>query len=127
LVGAGLGILVAALALLAALTGICAGCELYRLGARLRGVRFRRVERIEPADLGLAAFRGPTAVVFSHPLCTDCRNLVAALERSGETPVTVDVRARPHLARKYGVALVPTLAHVARDGRVTAWSVGAAG
>jgi hypothetical protein len=125
-VGAVLGLLVAALALLAALTGICAGCEIYRLGARLRGVRFRRVDRIEPADLGLSAFRGPTAVVFSHPLCTDCRSLVAALERSGEAPVTVDVRARPHLARKYGVALVPTLAHVTSDGSVTRWTAGAA-
>lgn len=125
-IGAALGLVVAGLALLAAVTGICAGCEIYRLGARLRGVRFRRVERIEPADLGLPTFGRPTAIVFSHPLCTDCRALVASLERSGLTPMTVDVRAQPHLARKYGVALVPTLARVAGDGRVTAWSVGAA-
>jgi Domain of unknown function (DUF4395) len=39
-VGAGLGILVAALALLAATTGFCAGCEAYKLGYLLTGRRF---------------------------------------------------------------------------------------
>ena len=33
-----LGLLVAALALLASVTGFCAGCQMYRLGARVRGV-----------------------------------------------------------------------------------------
>ena len=32
--------------------------------------------------------------------------------------MSVDVRDRPDLARKYGVALVPTLVRVAADGRV---------
>ena len=35
-VGAGLGLLVAALALLAALTGFCTGCEAYKLACLLR-------------------------------------------------------------------------------------------
>ncbi len=39
-VGLALGALVAALALLAALTGFCAGCTAYRLGYRLTGRRF---------------------------------------------------------------------------------------
>jgi len=39
-VGAALGLLVAALALLAATTGFCAGCTAYRLGYRLTGRRF---------------------------------------------------------------------------------------
>ena len=39
-VGAGLGGLVAALALLAASTGFCAGCEAYKLGCWLRGEPF---------------------------------------------------------------------------------------
>jgi hypothetical protein len=39
-VGAILGVLVAALALLAAATGICAGCEAYKLGHLLTGRRF---------------------------------------------------------------------------------------
>ena len=36
--GWALGLLVAALALLASVTGFCAGCQMYRLGARVRGV-----------------------------------------------------------------------------------------
>ena len=38
--GAALGAIVAALALLAAATGLCAGCEAYKLGYRLTGRRF---------------------------------------------------------------------------------------
>ncbi len=38
--GLALGALVAALALLAAATGLCAGCEAYKLGCRLRGEPF---------------------------------------------------------------------------------------
>ena len=125
LLGAGLGLLVAGLALLAAVTGFCAGCRIYRVAAQLRGIRLRRIERIEPADLGLRGFGKPTAVVFSHPLCTDCRRLLAALSQSGSPYYTIDVRDQPDLARKYGVALVPTLAHVVDDGSVRRWLVGA--
>jgi hypothetical protein len=39
-VGAALGLLVAALALLAATTGFCAGCTAYKIGYRLTGRRF---------------------------------------------------------------------------------------
>jgi hypothetical protein len=39
-VGLGLGLLVAALALLAAVTGFCTGCEAYKLGCLLRGEPF---------------------------------------------------------------------------------------
>jgi Domain of unknown function (DUF4395) len=38
--GLGLGLLVAALALLAAVTGFCTGCEAYKLGCLLRGRPF---------------------------------------------------------------------------------------
>jgi hypothetical protein len=38
--GAALGILVAVLALLAAVTGFCTGCEAYKLGCRLTGKPF---------------------------------------------------------------------------------------
>jgi hypothetical protein len=38
--GAALGLVVAALALLAATTGFCAGCTAYRVGYRLTGRRF---------------------------------------------------------------------------------------
>ena len=49
--GVVLGSIVAALALLAASTGLCVGCELYRLQARLRGISERHHDRIDPADL----------------------------------------------------------------------------
>ena len=39
-VGIALGLLVAALALLAAVTGFCTGCEAYKLGCLLRGKPF---------------------------------------------------------------------------------------
>jgi Domain of unknown function (DUF4395)/Thioredoxin len=116
-VGWALGLLVAGLALLAAVTGLCAGCELYRIGARLRGVRSHRLERIDLAELGLSA-NGEVVVEFSHPLCTDCRALEARLRAQGRDVVKVDVSARPELARKYGVAVVPTAVAVNGEGAV---------
>ena len=121
LLGNALGILVATLALLAAATGICAGCEMYRVRARLRGIRRRRIDRVELTELGELAgngLRGELLVAFSHPLCTDCRTVLGDLA-SGSAPwVSIDVRERPDLARKYGVALVPMVVRVAADGRV---------
>jgi hypothetical protein len=120
-IGTALGILVAALALLAASTGFCAGCEMYRIGARLRGIRRREIDRVELAELGEpqgAGGRGDLVVAFSHPLCTDCRTVLGDLAAGSQRWVSVDVRDRPDLARKYGVALVPTVVRVAADGRV---------
>ena len=118
-VGAALGLLVAALALLAAATGLCAGCELYRLGARLRGVRSHRLDRVELADFGLAP-NGDVVVQFTHPLCSDCTALERRFRSEGHDVVTVDVSQRPELARKYGVALVPTAVSVSSTGTVLA-------
>jgi hypothetical protein len=125
LLGAALGLVVASLALLAATTGLCVGCQVYRVAAQLRGIRLRPVARIEAADLGVSSFGIGASIVFSHPLCTDCRHLVKALDRSKESVMVIDVRARPDLARKYGVVLVPTLARVLHDGTLTRWKVGA--
>jgi hypothetical protein len=116
--GAGLGLLVSGLALLAAATGFCAGCQLYRIGARLRGIRGDVLRRIDLADVGLGDPIGDTIVAFGHPLCTDCTSLLDELRAAGRRFVNVDVRARPELARKYGIALVPTAIEVAADGRV---------
>jgi hypothetical protein len=123
-----LGGIVAALALLAAATGLCAGCELYKLGARLRGVRPGRVGQIDLHELGEqhhetgqrvdAAAAGPTLVQFTHPLCSDCRALEERLRADGRPLVVVDVREQPELARRYHVAVVPTAYAVAPDGRV---------
>jgi len=73
--GWALGLLVAALALLAAVTGFCTGCEIYRLGARLRGVGHGELRRVDPADVGIAAGAGDTVVQFTHPLCSECHTL----------------------------------------------------
>ena len=114
-----LGLLVAGLALLAAATGFCAGCEIYRLGARVRGIRSHRLERIDLGELGLPP-EGEVVVEFTHPLCTDCLALEARLREEGRRVVTVDVSTRPELARKYGVAVVPTAVAVSGDGVVSA-------
>ena len=118
-VGAVLAGIVAALAALAAATGLCAGCEMYRVAARLRGIRPGPLARVDLADFG-AAPRGEIVVQFTHPLCTDCRTLEDELRAQGREVVTVDVAKRPELARKYGIALVPTAVAVAPGGIVTA-------
>jgi Domain of unknown function (DUF4395) len=117
--GAALGLLVAGLALLAAATGICVGCETYRLGARLRGIHSHRLDRIELQDFG-AAPNGEVVVQFTHPLCSDCASLERRFRGEGRDVITVDVSERPELARKYGVALVPTAVAVSSTGTVLA-------
>jgi hypothetical protein len=116
--GWALGLLVAALALLAAVTGFCTGCEIYRLGARLRGVGHGELRRIDRHDIGDAA--GDVVVHFTHPLCSECLDVERRLRSEGRTLVTVDVRRRPDLARKYGIGIVPTAVAVAADGAITA-------
>jgi Domain of unknown function (DUF4395) len=113
--GWALALIVAALALLAASTGFCAGCEAYKLSARLRGIAARRVTRIEPGDIPLD---GAGVVQFTHPLCSECRQWERRLEQEGRPHAVVDISREPALARKYGVAVVPTVVAVAGDGTV---------
>jgi Domain of unknown function (DUF4395) len=110
-----LALIVAALALLAAATGLCMGCEAYKLSARLRGVAARHVARIDPGDVPLD---GAGVVEFTHPLCSECRAWERRLEAEGRPHAAIDVSRRPELARKYGVAVVPTVVAVAGDGTV---------
>lgn len=116
-VGQVLGGIVAALALLAAATGLCVGCELYRFAARLRGVRSRLIDRVDLADLG-AVVEGEVVVEFTHPLCTDCRDLERRLRDEGRAVLTIDVSRHANVARKYGVTVVPTAVLVGPDGVV---------
>jgi Domain of unknown function (DUF4395) len=113
--GWALALIVAALALLAASTGFCAGCEAYKLSARLRGIAARHVARIEPGDIPLD---GAGVVQFTHPLCSECRQWERRLEQEGRPHAVVDISREPALARKYGVAVVPTVVAVAGDGTV---------
>ncbi len=117
-VGTGLAAIVAALALVAATTGFCVGCELYRVSARLRGISARREDRLDPADL--AGFDGgaKTFVQFTHALCSECHDWERRLTDRSEPVISVDVRDRPDLARKYGIAIVPTVVAIGADGTV---------
>jgi hypothetical protein len=116
-VGTVLGSMVAALALLAASTGVCVACELYRLTARIRGISARHHARLDPADFDLGD-SASAYVEFTHPLCSECARWERRLSTNGNQVVTVDVRKRSYLARKYGVAIVPTVLRVAGDGTV---------
>jgi Domain of unknown function (DUF4395) len=116
-VGAALGGVVAILALLAAATGLCVGCELYKLLARVRGIRPGNVGVIDLEGLGVAG-AGAVVVQFTHPLCSDCRELERHLAAGPRPLHTVDVTERPDLARRYHVAVVPTAFAVAGDGTV---------
>ncbi len=115
-VGAVLGGIVTALALLAAVTGLCVGCESYRLLARLRGVRSGQVGAVDLTELGGAD--RVTVVEFTHPLCSDCRELEQRLAAGDRPLLTVDVSQRPDLAQRYHVTVVPTAFAVAADGTV---------
>jgi len=115
-VGAALAIIVATLAALAATTGLCVGCELYKVVAKLRGIRPGSVDRVDLVELGAPS--GGAVIQFTHPLCTDCRDVTQRLTDEGRDVVLVDVRERPDLARKYHVAVVPTAVAVAGDGAV---------
>ncbi len=118
--GVALGTLVAGLAILAATTGLCVGCEIYRIGARLGGVRRRSLDRIDLADLGIESAAGEVVVSFGHPLCTDCQAFEADMRAAGRHLVSINVRDRAELARKYGIAIVPTAVAINPDGLVTA-------
>ncbi len=109
---------VAALALLSASTGFCTGCFVYRLIARVRGISPRHHSRLDPADLAGLDGKPRAYVEFTHPLCSDCREWEQRLRAREEPLLTVDVSRRPDLARKYGVAVVPTVVAVAPDGTV---------
>jgi hypothetical protein len=112
-----LGGIVAALALLAATTGLCVGCEMYRFAARLRGVRSKVIDTVDLIELG-AVVEGEVVVEFTHPLCTDCRQLERTLREEGRAVLTIDVSRRPEVARKYGVTVVPIAVLVGPDGVV---------
>jgi Domain of unknown function (DUF4395) len=114
-----LGSLVAALALFSATTSICVACHIYRITARVRGLGHGHFTRLDPTDLD-APLADNTVVEFTHPLCAECHSLERRLRDEGRDVVMVDVRARPDLARKYGVGLVPTAVTVDGTGAVLA-------
>jgi hypothetical protein len=117
--GWGLIALVAALATVAVVTGFCLGCTAYRFIARVRGVRPGHHDHLDLADFGLEGRQG-AVIQFTHPLCSDCRELEGRLRAEGRDPVLIDVSRQGDLARKYHVAVVPTAFDVAANGTVVA-------
>ncbi len=117
LVGAVLGSIVAALAGLAVSTGLCVGCEVYKLLAKLRGIKGGVLERIDLDQLGVLPEEN-LVVLFTHPLCSECHEVKPKLEAEGRRVISIDVSKRKDLARKYGVTLVPFAVTVGSDGRV---------
>lgn len=111
--------MVSALAFLAAATGFCVGCEIYRFIAHLRGIKPGSVEHLDLTELG-ASRSSRLVVQFTHPLCTDCHEVERKLTAEGHDLVKVDVSQRPELARKYQVTVVPTAFAVRADGAVLA-------
>jgi len=116
-VGEVLGAIVAALATLGVSTGLCVGCEMYRLIAKLRGVKGGLLERIDLEQLGIVS-QEELVVLFTHPLCSECQEVKPRLEKEGRRVVSIDVSKRKDLAFKYGVTLVPLAVTVGADGRV---------
>lgn len=116
-VGIVLAALVAALALIAATSGFCTGCEIYKLTARLRGISAGGTHRLDPADLGETG-APETIVEFTHPLCAECREWEGRLAAGSAPFLKLDVRERPDLAHKYGIAVVPTVLVVDSSGTV---------
>jgi hypothetical protein len=115
--GWSLALIVAALALLAAVSGLCVGCELYLWVARLRALR----RRMAPGELGLGEGSGVRVVGFSSPYCLPCQEWEKALEQAGVRYTKVDVSQRPELARRFGVKVTPlVLAVRVPDGEVLA-------
>ena len=117
-VGLVLGSIVAGLASLAAISGICVGCEVYALLARFRGIRGGRIDRFDLEQLGVGS-ASDVVVLFTHPLCSECHEVGDALSKGSKPVVSIDVSKRKDLARKYGVSLVPLAFAVSSEGLVT--------
>ena len=114
--------MVAALALLSAVTGLCVGCEAYRLllarGARDDDVRGR---------LGLSG-QGPWLVVLTAPGCARCGPVARQLGAvaGGREVVRVNIAERPSAAA-LPVKSVPAALVVDPDGRLRAARAGRLG
>lgn len=139
--GWALAAIVAALAGLAAVTGLCVGCEMYVLLIRLRGgVRVVTVDRERapshggdvrhgqfpdlPAD---RALDGSGWIVFTTEYCAVCPSVVTAIEaaRPDDQVVVLDVADALELASRYRVRRAPTVLRVTEGRRVVARLAGA--
>ena len=106
--------MVAALALVSAISGFCIGCEAYRLLlARRRGG-----EGDVRGDLGLTG-AGPWLVVLTAPGCARCEPVARALESAAGDREVVRVSLAEHpRAAALPVRSVPAAMVVGDDGRL---------
>jgi hypothetical protein len=112
--------LVAAVALVSAITGFCIGCEAYRLLLLRRG----RAEGDLRADLGLTG-RGPWLVVLTAPGCARCEPVAREMERVAGDREVVRVSLAEHpRAAALPVRSVPAAIVVGADGRLRAARAG---
>jgi hypothetical protein len=111
--------LAAALALVSALTGLCIGCEAYRL---LMGRAHGRED--VRGDLGLTG-DGPWLVVLTAPGCARCEPFARELESAagGRGVVRVSLADHPRAA-SLPVRSVPAALAVGGDGRIRAARAG---
>ena len=143
--GWGLALVVAALAGLAAATGLCVGCEMYVWFVRLRGgVRVVTVDRTDDGHGGghaqvahgahpalpaeLASDR-ETWVVFTTEYCAVCPTVVSTIEaaRPEAAVHVVNVATDTTLAARYKVRRAPTVLRADAGGAVVARVTGADG
>lgn len=111
---------VAALALVSAVTGLCVGCEAYRL---LLSLRRRGADDVR-GDLGLTG-DGPWLVVLTAPGCPRCEPVAREMERAagGRDVVRVSLSEHPRAA-SLPVRSVPAALAVDARGRVRAARAG---
>lgn len=112
---------VGVVAVFSAATGICVGCEIYRLLLSLR--RGDAGDDLR-APLGLEG-QGPWLVVLTAPGCARCEPVAQALERTadGREVVRVNLAARPQAAA-VPVRSVPAALAVDHRGRLVSLRAG---
>lgn len=112
--GWALALTVAVLALLAATTGLCLGCEMYLLWVRLRHLT---PTQVEPGELALRG-DGVTILEFASRYCLACQEWERVLDAERLPWVKLDVGERPDLVRRYRIAHTPQLLAVTPTGEV---------
>ncbi len=134
--GWSLALIVAALAAIAATTGVCVGCEMYVLLVRIRGgVRVVTIEREEsklfdaerPERKGgwaqvpaLHRTGSPLWLVFTTEFCAVCPLVVEQIstQRPDDSVVVLNVADHLDLASVYKVRRAPTVVRADAEGMV---------
>ena len=128
--GWALALVVAALAGLAAATGICVGCEVY-LWLRLAVARRRSTGSFGTGLrlVDLTRDHEQTWVVFTTPYCATCGPVIDKLQAAtapDANVVTVDATDHPNLADALRIKAAPTAVLADAEGRVVQRLVGPA-